>query len=756
MSDITVTLGAKDENLSKSLSGISRNLDDLKGKGDAASKGFDMSFGKIAGAVGGAYAAVMGFRESFEFVGDSIKKASDLAETMNKVNVIFGSSAGAVADFASNAVEQLGMTQQEALDGASTFAVFGKASGLAGDSLVGFSKNLVQLSTDFASFYNTSPTEAIQAIGAALRGESEPIRKYGVLLDDATLKAEAMKLGLYDGSGALDAQAKSLAAYNAILGQSGIAQGDFANTSDSLSNQLKIATASFAELKTEIGQQLQPVAKSFVEFLNAEMIPALRDSVKEYKEFATATQDAAMGNYETNDAAGKATGGLDLLRTMMVSVIGPINDLVNGTTEFRDRANAAAEAAKKNAAGISKVAEAAAVAAPQIDQAATNTESASGKIDNLGASAQDASGKLTKAGLEAAAASGQFTGLAENADQTGQSIAEAFTINSDFKPAVDGITSGWSDLNSQVAGTKPLLESNFSLNDSIAGKIEEQTQGIGNFNQQLEVSKDLEELINDIKTVRAEKEKEAAAKQAERQAELRTNLELDLEILKAQISGNEQEEKAVQFKKDYNSALKQAIDAGMGKSEAEAFADQIARARREQAGMNKELSTSQSLLKSIKDAESKNSVDKGGKLEKQAQDQISKKDFGGARVTANKIAQNEVEASIRGSGKNMDRRSMADIGKDYGVRQQLGESSKDFTARVKDVREGRAVADKFGGSKPLPDTKSVDKPGQDGSPTPDTKDTGEPPKNTLDTLVGEIKKLLEKIEPRLPVAALTA
>ena len=735
MSDITVTLGAKDENLSKSLSGISRNLDDLKGKGDAASKGFDMSFGKIAGAVGGAYAAVMGFRESFEFVGDSIKKASDLAETMNKVNVIFGSSAGAVADFASNAVEQLGMTQQEALDGASTFAVFGKASGLAGDSLVGFSKNLVQLSTDFASFYNTSPAEAIQAIGAALRGESEPIRKYGVLLDDATLKAEAMKLGLYDGSGALDAQAKSLAAYNAILGQSGIAQGDFANTSDSLSNQLKIATASFAELKTEIGQQLQPVAKTFVDFLNAEMIPALRNSVKEYKEFATATQDAAMGNYETNDAAGKATGGLDLLRTMMVSVIGPINDLVNGTTEFRDRANAAAEAAKKNADGISKVAEAAATVAPQVEQA---------------------SSKLTKAGLEAAAASGEFSGLAQNADQTGQSIAEAFTINSDFKPAVDGITSGWSDLNNQISGTKPLLESNFSLNDSIAGKIEEQTQGIGQLNKQLETSKELEELIKDIKTVRAEKEKEAAAKQAERQADLRTTLELDLEILKAQISGNEQEEKAVQFKKDYNSALKQAIDAGMGKSEAEAFADQIARARREQAGINKELSTSLSLLESIKEAESKDSVDKGGKLESKAQSQIQKGDFQGARETAAKIKRNETEASIRGSGQNMDRRSMADIGKDFGLRQQLGENSRDFNARVKDVREGRAVADKFGGSKPLPDTKSVDKPGQDGSKTPDKKDKGEPPKNTLDTLVGEIKKLLEKIEPRLPVAALTA
>jgi hypothetical protein len=160
-------------------------------------------------------------------------------------------------------------------------------------------------------------------------------------------------------------------------------------------------------------------------------------------------------------------------------------------------------------------------------------------------------------------------------------------------------------------------------------------------------------------------------------------------------------------------------------------------------------------MKDISDAQAKDSVDKGGRLEKQAQNQIQRGDFGGARVTAQKIAQNEVEASIRGTGQNMDRRSMADIGKDFGLRQQLGENSRDFTSRVKDVREGRAVADKFGRSKPLPDTKSVDKPGKDGSKPPDKNDK-DSPKNTLDSLVGEIKKLLEKIEPRLPVAALTA
>lgn len=723
------------DNSAESASQVNRlesELRQLDRANDSVNAG-SMSFGKLTGAISGAYAAVMGFQEAFMFIGDSIKKSSDLAETMNKVNVVFGSAATAVSDFAATAVKELGMTRNQALDAASTFAVFGKSAGLAGGELVGFSTNLVKLATDFASFYNSSPQEAIQAIGAALRGESEPIRRFSVLLDDATLKAEAMKLGLYDGTGALDSQVKVLAAYNAIVDQSTIAQGDFTNTSGSLANQLKILSATFNELKTSIGDGLQQPTLGAVSSLNDGLIPALQGAIKYGKEFlgllSSTPSNTSIAGRSVN-AVSESLSGFNYYALKAFNFLTPFDDLMQVLSNKGKEAAAGQQAA---ADGVKNTGDAAASAAPQISKTAE---------------------QLTKAGLEAAAASGEFTGLRDKANQTGQSIAEAFTINSDFKPAVDGISSGWSDLNSQISGTKPLLESNFSLNDSIAGKIEEQTQGIGNLNKQLETSKDLEELIKDIKTVRAEKEKEAADKEAQRQSELRTSLGLDLEILKAQISGNEQEEKAVQYKKDYNAALKQAIEAGMGQSEAEAFANEIARARREQAGMNKELSTSQSLLKSIKEAESKDSVDRGGRLEKRAQEQISQGNFSGARNTAQKIAQNEIEASIRGTGKNMDRRSMADIGKDFGLRQQIGESSKDFTARVKEVREGRAVADKFGKSKALPETPSVDKPGQDGKTTPDK--TGEPTKGGLEVMVETIKTLLEKIEPRLPVAALTA
>ena len=342
--------------------------------------------------------------------------------------------------------------------------------------------------------------------------------------------------------------------------------------------------------------------------------------------------------------------------------------------------------------------------------------------------------------------------LGEKAKETGAEIGSAFNLNSDFKPAIDGISSAWSNFNSEITGTTPLLESNYSYADSIAGKIDEQTQGIGDLNKQLDLSKNLEDQINNIKTVRAEKEKEAAAKQAERQADLRENLELDLQSLKAKISGNEQDQKAVQYKKDYNAALKQAIDAGMGQPEAKSFADQIARARQEQAGMNKELSKSASILKSIAEAESQQSIDKGGRLQQRAEKQIQKGQFESAKRTAEQIRQSEVESSIRGQGSSRDTRSMYDIGKSLGLSKQAKETGSEFAQRVKDVQEGKAeVIDRFGRSKKRDGQPEVDRPGEDGKTKRDMEKDKQKP---LETLVLEIKNLVAKIEPKLPQQAL--
>jgi hypothetical protein len=121
----------------------------------------------------------------------SVDAASDYMETTSKVGVIFGDQAKEIEKFAKTADAAFGLSQTAAMDAASTFATFGKSAGLADQDLTKFSTDLVSLSSDLASFYNTSPEDAITAIGAALRGENEPIRRYGVLLNDASLRQEA-------------------------------------------------------------------------------------------------------------------------------------------------------------------------------------------------------------------------------------------------------------------------------------------------------------------------------------------------------------------------------------------------------------------------------------------------------------------------------------------------------------------------------------------------------------------------------------
>lgn len=187
-------------------------------------------------------------------IAPAIRAASDFQEATSKVNVVFGRASKSVKDFANDAARNLGQSKQAVLDAAGTFGTFGKAAGLAGDDLSTFTTDFVTLSTDLASFNNTSPEEAVLAIGAALRGESEPLRRYGVLLNDAVLKQEAMTLGIYDGKGALTSQQKVLAAQAAIYKQTNDAQGDFMRTSDGLANSQRTLKAVFEDAKVALGQ----------------------------------------------------------------------------------------------------------------------------------------------------------------------------------------------------------------------------------------------------------------------------------------------------------------------------------------------------------------------------------------------------------------------------------------------------------------------------------------------------------------------
>ena len=132
-----------------------------------------------------------------------------------------------------------------------------------------FSTDFVGLASDLASFNNTTPEQAIDAIGAALRGESEPLRAYGVLLDDASMRQAALKLGLIETTTqALTPQQKVLAAQALIYEQTSAAQGDFARTSGGLANQQRVLDAQMQNLQATIGQALLPIVLALTTAMN--------------------------------------------------------------------------------------------------------------------------------------------------------------------------------------------------------------------------------------------------------------------------------------------------------------------------------------------------------------------------------------------------------------------------------------------------------------------------------------------------------
>lgn len=253
------------------LSGLANDIGAAEGKSEKLKTGL----GGIKTAVG-ALAGVFAATQAVEFFADAIQKAGEFEDTVAASGVIMGKEAvPALEEWASTAATAFGASEQLALESANQMAVFGKSAGLAGDDLKSFATDMTQLGGDLASFFGGSTEEAITAIGAALRGESEPIRKYGVLLDDATLRQKAFELGLVTTTKqGLTPQVRVLAAQAEIMEQTSDAQGDFARTSDGLTNTQRTLGAEFENIQKQIGEELLPLMTDVARFIKDNLIPA--------------------------------------------------------------------------------------------------------------------------------------------------------------------------------------------------------------------------------------------------------------------------------------------------------------------------------------------------------------------------------------------------------------------------------------------------------------------------------------------------
>ena len=193
------------------------------------------------------------------------KQASDMEESTNKVDVAFGKSSKQVKKFAETSIDSFGVSKGEALDMASTFGDMGTSMGLSQSEAANMSTSMVGLSGDLASFKNISTDEAMTALNGVFTGETESLKKLGIVMTEANLKQFALSEGYSKSYDDMTQAEKVQLRYAYVTEQTTNAQGDYARTADGTANSMRTLIGSVQDASAELGEVLLPVITPIIQ-----------------------------------------------------------------------------------------------------------------------------------------------------------------------------------------------------------------------------------------------------------------------------------------------------------------------------------------------------------------------------------------------------------------------------------------------------------------------------------------------------------
>ena len=243
--------------------------------------GINEGLGKIEGSfkrIGKLAAAAIGIKAFVNFGKAAISAAADLTEVQNIVDVTFSSmdklgniiedDRYKIENFAKTAVDNYGMSEFAAKQTAGSFAAMGKAMGLTQDQATSMAVELTALTGDFSSFYNISQDYARVAMSAVYTGETETLKRYGIVLTEANLQEYAQSQGIEESVKNMSAREKLILRYNYIQSVTNDIDGDFIRTQDTWANQTRVLSQRWNQFLVVLGSGLTTVLLPLVKVLN--------------------------------------------------------------------------------------------------------------------------------------------------------------------------------------------------------------------------------------------------------------------------------------------------------------------------------------------------------------------------------------------------------------------------------------------------------------------------------------------------------
>ena len=278
--------------------GFSKNLEKMKGK----TKDLDKYFISASTAVVGfGSALVAGGVGAFKFAGF----ASDMEESLNVVNVVFGESADDIIKWSETSLERMNMSQQKALEMAGTYGRYGESMGLTKDQTLEYSKSLTVLSADMASFNNISQDRAFEALMGIYTGETEALGNLGISILETSVNQSEYAKSIGKTQSQMTETEKIQARYSIVMKATSNAQMDAVNTGEALANTKRRVTGIMQNLAVAIGQKLLPAIENMALAIEDVLMVAL-----------------ALVTGETSKLTDSQQEMLDKFNTMLPIIVG--------------------------------------------------------------------------------------------------------------------------------------------------------------------------------------------------------------------------------------------------------------------------------------------------------------------------------------------------------------------------------------------------------------------------------------------------
>ncbi len=243
------------------------------GKAEKDIRGFEQTTTKAtkkgAKGFGGMKTAALGFGAALgaaavvKFAKGAVDAFSDLEESVNAVNVVYGDAAEGVHALGVDSAEAFGLSTRAVNDAAVGLGAFVDKIDAAAPANA--FENIIQRATDFGSVMNITTEDTLEKFRAGLSGEAEPLKAFGINLSAAEIEVVALREGIIGVGEKMDEGQKIQARYKAIMEQTEKTAGDFANTSDGLAGSQKKLSAKWEEAQAKLGKKLAPAFQKVVD-----------------------------------------------------------------------------------------------------------------------------------------------------------------------------------------------------------------------------------------------------------------------------------------------------------------------------------------------------------------------------------------------------------------------------------------------------------------------------------------------------------